>query len=154
MGHTLASIENAILEHSWPLWEQPRHFDLGLRVEQRRHRHASTRHGGGPELAPCRMLGVRSLGQFADLVGRRLTTSSVCRGTSRSAGRKRSLCTARNPGPRWSAFAHIRSNTGAGSRSMSKSARQWEKSAGCAVIGAPTCIGDRAVQLRGLKLII
>lgn len=30
MENALHSVDRTLLEHSWPLWEQPRHFELGL----------------------------------------------------------------------------------------------------------------------------
>ena len=153
MGHTLASIENAILEHSWPLWEQPRHFDLGLvlnsavtdMLRPAMVGDLNLHHAGCWECD----LSDNSLtwsGGVYDIFGlprnvtisREETLPLYCEESRAKMERLRAYSIKHRRG--FTLDVEIRAAVGK---------KRWMR-----LIGAPNCIGDRAVQLRGLKLII
>ena len=153
MGSPLPSIDQSILEHSWPLWEQPRHFDLGLVFNS-----AVT-----DMLRPAAVgdLNVHHVGCWeCDLSDNSLTWSGGVYdifGLPRNAriSREETLALyceeSRVKLERLRAYSikHRRGFTlDVEIRSAMGEQRRMR------LIGAPACIGDRPVQLRGLKIII
>jgi PAS domain-containing protein len=153
MGSSFPFIDTSILEHSWPLWEQPRHFELGLVLSSAVTdvlRPAAVgdlnlHHAGCWECD----LSDNSLtwsGGVYDLfglprnakIGRNDAVALYCEESRAKMERLRAYSIKHRRG--FTLDVEIRAAVGE---------QRWMR-----LIGAPACIEDRPVQLRGLKLII
>ncbi len=118
------------LFHSWPLWDQAHHFDLGCTLD-----------GVAADVAAP--LGQRipafGLPGFGSATSRtipspgpeRFTTFSDCRAELRSPGARPPRFIASNREWRWSGCGHTRSSIGEGSRSTSTCVRPPARPGAC-----------------------
>lgn len=145
--------EPILLRHSWPLWEQPRHFELGFVLNSAITDAISPTHVGGLGLHHAGIwecdLSDNSLiwsGGVYDIFGLARGTS-VSRDEAVALYREESRATMERL--RAHAIKHRRGFTIDVEIRSAAGENRWMR-----LIAAPVCEGNRTVRLHGLKLII